>query len=211
MNMNMNSKFKNYIVIIQFLGIVLQVVSTGLSCTSTGLNTGTCCTAGMVQISDTSGTISEGPENPYADSMKCDWTIGPSSHISFTFSSFDIEQEYDSVTLYSCSDIQCSSKNQIGYFEGSASRPSEGSNRPPVLNTQYVVTTGYMRIVFRSDSTVSFVGFIGTWNAAVNCPEGTYSAADHASCVSCPGNSSSPAGSSAFSACVCNIGYEGNT
>ena len=43
-----------------------------------------------------------------------------------------------------------------------------------------------------------------------DCPAGTYSAAQGSpSCVACPSNSSSPVRSSSFSACVCNIGYQG--
>lgn len=41
------------------------------------------------------------------------------------------------------------------------------------------------------------------------CPAGTYSTAEGVtSCVTCNGNSSAPTGSSSFSACVCNPGYE---
>ena len=54
----------------------------------------------------------------------------------------------------------------------------------------------------------------GTYNTGsgtcIDCAQGTYSAAIGAtSCMACPGNSSAPAGSSSFSACVCNINYQG--
>jgi hypothetical protein len=75
-------------------------------------NTTSCCSTGMSSISATSGTVSEGQPNPYANNMICNWIIGPSSDLRFTFSTVDLEYPYDWVTLYNCPDAACTSKSR---------------------------------------------------------------------------------------------------
>jgi hypothetical protein len=57
--------------------------------------------------------------------------------------------------------------------------------------------------------TASAVPGATSLSSCIDCGVGKYSALDSASCAACPGNSSAPARSSSFTACVCNIGYQG--
>jgi syndecan 4 len=183
-------------------------------------NTASCCTTGMASISGTSGTVSEGQPNDYANNMVCNWIIGPSSNARFTFSAFDLEQGYDWVTLYDCPDAACSSQSMIVKLTQGAT----------VVSNTYTAYAGYMKIVFTSDSDTGYNGFSGTWNlsnplnrscyrcidgtysgtndatACTDCGQGTYSAADRSSCVACPADSFAPARSTA---CLCNTDYQG--
>ena len=244
----MNSKVKKCIMIIQFLGIVLQVEclcapAAPPTCTSTNAIS-TCCTGGVVNTSANSGTISQGTEALYPTNMNCVWTIGPSSTISFQFSRLVAEYQYDPVTLRTCTDALCTSPVSTYVFYGGYSGMHE--NLPSFVNA-YTTTAGYIQILFTSDGNKVYSGFLGTWTTAcvvvnaicpigfsgpnggactacvsgtyknssgsgtcIDCAQGTYSAAIGAtSCMACPGNSSAPAGSSSFSACVCNIDYQG--
>jgi len=104
--------------------------------------------------------------------------------------------------------LSCSSAVEVARLSGSS--VSSG--------TIYTLSTGYLQIVFSSDSSVARPGFIAQWHleglmgggGCTECVVGSYKADQgNANCQSCPANSDSPAGSIIVTACTCNAGWTG--
>ncbi len=75
--------------------------------------------------------------------------------IRLQFDSFDTEEDYDFVTIKSCTTINCSNTTVLGSFSGSTI-PS------PVTSK-----TGIMLIHWTSDNSVTFSGWSARWNSSV--------------------------------------------
>ncbi len=59
----------------------------------------------------------------------------------------------DVVRVFQCSDVYCSQQQQLAELSGT------------YLSTQVMTSaTGYMRVVFTSDGTGRYDGFIASWN-----------------------------------------------
>jgi hypothetical protein len=175
-----------------YLGISLANVSCSGGCT---------CTP---STNTTSGTISDGPGN-YVNNLNCQWIIASNAVIQMSFTSFSTEFDYDFVTVNRCTSPSCSSVEQVAELSGSSVS----------ADTTYSSLTGYLQVVFTSDSSVTAPGFVGSWSitrsACLPCTSGKYSgqegAAGDSVCQTCPSGSNSPVGSSA---CSCNPGYSGD-
>jgi hypothetical protein len=144
------------------------------------------CSSSCGILTAASGTVSDGPSH-YADNAYCKWIIAPTSaaRITITFTEFNTESGYDYVTLSSCTDVNCATKQQI--FR------SSGTTLPSSLTPE----TGFLMVEFSSDSSVVMAGFSATWtvraspseccNADIvyssNVCSSIYIAHAHASCI----------------------------
>ena len=122
-----------------------------------------------------SGTISDGPSN-YANFANCTWLIassGPSfssfNTINLSFSSFSTEKNFDFVTINRCtSSSSCEQLAKLsGFFaESFLARPS----------SVYVSSTGYIQVLFTSNSRITTSGFAASWSSwtstCIACPAG---------------------------------------
>jgi len=150
-----------------------------------------------------SGTISDGTSD-YSNNANCVWLIAADDVnilISLSFSSFNTESGWDYVTVNSCVTSSCSSVDLVARLSGSSVNSG----------TTYTSSTGYLQLVFTSDSSVTGSGFVAQWSTEARsctaCAAGTYKAGQgNAPCMSCPADSDSPAGSTA---CTCNAGSSG--
>jgi hypothetical protein len=121
-----------------------------------------------------SGTISDGPSN-YENFANCTWLIASSgltsslNTINLSFSSFVTEGRTDFVTINRCtSSSSCEQLAKLsGFFaESFLARPS----------SVYVSSTGYIQVLFTSDSKVTTSGFAASWSSwtstCIACPAG---------------------------------------
>ena len=121
-----------------------------------------------------SGTISDGPSN-YERNANCTWLIASSGLISsfntinLSFSSFVTEGRSDFVTINRCtSSSSCEQLAKLSGFlaESYLARPS----------SVYVSSTGYIQVLFTSDSKVTTSGFAASWSSwtstCIACPAG---------------------------------------
>jgi hypothetical protein len=116
-------------------------------------------------VTTSSGVISDG-DGDYANFVSCQWTLAPiwSSSVKMIFTSFDTEAGWDFVRVYSCSTIDCTSKNEL------SGSPFSGSTPPGTIFSP----TGIMLITFDSDSSVVKSGFAATFFRD-GCQAGTVS------------------------------------
>jgi hypothetical protein len=109
-----------------------------------------------------SGTISDGAAD-YIDNIDCQWLIASEYEISLSFTSFSTEHKHDWVTIYRCSTPSCSSdsREEIARLSGS----NENSS-----NT-YTSSTGYLQVVFTSDSPGLRDQGVYSWSSPLMAPE----------------------------------------
>ena len=122
-----------------------------------------------------SGTISDGPSD-YENFANCTWLIASSGLISpsfssfntinLSFSSFSTEKNYDFVTINRCtSSSSCEQVAQLSGLINSA-----------FLSSIYTSSTGYMQVLFTSDKSGTYSGFVATWSSwtstCIACPAG---------------------------------------
>jgi hypothetical protein len=171
-----------------------------------------------------SGSISDGPGS-YGNSQTCSWLVASSvlTSIMIAFSSFDTERYSDFVTINECSSASCATRRQLARLSGNVVSAS----------TNYTASTGFLEVVFTSDSYNSYAaGFEAAWRMetimmteCLECPVGTYADVSGSSsctecpagsfqkgtgatgCVACPANTSSTVGSVV---CLCDSGYSGD-
>ena len=181
-------------------------VSTGSAATGVGSMTCSCGRLCQPSTGTSSGTISVGTSE-YVDNMNCHWLIVSKGSISLLFSSFDTEHCCDFVTINRCTTSSCSTVEQVVKLSGSGG-----------VGSIYTSSTGYMQVLFKTDGSMRGSGFVATWSityqdTCTDCGAGTYSTAVGSSvnstCIACPSNSNSPAGSSVVTNCTCNVGYSG--
>jgi hypothetical protein len=91
----------------------------------------------------------------YSSNANCEWMIvsGSQSLINLQFSSFSTQPLNDVVRVFHCTDIACPQPQQLAELSGT------------YLSTQEVVSpTGFMKVVFTSDSSVNYGGFSAKWS-----------------------------------------------
>jgi hypothetical protein len=118
-----------------------------------GSNCGSGCTPSSGAWS---GTISNGAGN-YANNANCWWLLAtsPGVEIRISFPSFDTQSDRDYVTIYTCNSASCSPHTQILRQSGSLN-----------ANNVYTSTTGFLKVIFTSDSSSTLSGFTGSWSLA---------------------------------------------
>jgi hypothetical protein len=149
-----------------------------------------------------SGSFSDGPGN-YGNSQTCSWLIvsGYPTHITISFASFSTESGYDHVTIAECSSASCRQSRNLARLSGNDVSAS----------TVYTTSTGFLKVVFNSDSSTTSEGFEAAWSMQTimmtecpECPAGTYSdVSGSSSCTVCPaGSFQNATGSSSCSWCA---------
>ena len=120
-----------------------------------------------------SGSITDG-SGSYSNGADCSWVIrSVGSSISISFSQFETESSSDRVVIYSCSSSDswpsscsiagCPTCSELASLSGSSIWSSRS----------WTSTTGYMRVRFTSDSSVTYAGFVGNWDTFCSlCPAG---------------------------------------
>jgi hypothetical protein len=105
----------------------------------------------------TSGTLSDGsgPDN-YANNANCEWMIAPdgAGQVSISFTVFQTQSLFDYVRIFQCSDTVCTQQLQLSELSGMYSSVK-------TVNS----ATGFMKIVFTSDGSISFGGFNASWSS----------------------------------------------
>ena len=101
-----------------------------------------------------SGTISDGTSD-YVNNLNCNWLIASSGVISLSFSSFNTESNYDFVTInsFTLGGTGWEDVEQVAKLSGSSVSPS----------AVFTSSTGYMQLVFTSDSSAGYPGFVASW------------------------------------------------
>jgi hypothetical protein len=176
------------------------------------------CPGGASTTGTSSGRIIDG-SGFYGDNWFCDWIIASSSTITLSFSSIKTEQNYDYVSVWRCtSPVSCTDTLWV-----TSGQPGTGT---------FSSSTGYMKVRFQSDVSVTDDGFVASWSLGSglckcypgqysslgtapcsNCAAGKYSGATGATSEStyltCPVSSNSPSASSVVTDCTCNVGASG--
>ncbi len=112
-----------------------------------------------------SGTISVWG-SAYVNNADCWWIIASSGAITLSFSSLETESGYDYVTIKQCtSSSSCSSGTQLAKLSGSLVN----------VDASYESTTGYMQVLFTSDISRTYRGFVASWSTTVTVPYDTFS------------------------------------
>ena len=75
--------------------------------------------------------------------------------ITITFTVFSTQLHNDIVGVFQCSDVYCSQKQQLAQLSG----------RYPNNHT-VTSLTGYMKVVFTSDGSITYDGFVASWSSA---------------------------------------------
>ena len=109
---------------------------------------GCCSSSGQ-----SSGTITDG-SGDYSNGEDCRWLISSPNEIRLSFASFNTESCCDYVTINRCSSSSCSSPEQIARLSGTS------------VSSEYTSSTGYLQVLFTSDSSVQGSGFEATWQVA---------------------------------------------
>jgi len=126
--------------------------STVVILTCGGSNCSSGCTP---SLGATSGTISDGTGD-YANSASCWWLLAtsPGVEIRIAFPSFDTEAGYDFVSIYECGSASCLDGKVLKHLSGA---------RVDASNV-YTSMTGFLKVTFTSDGSVTGSGFTGTWS-----------------------------------------------
>jgi hypothetical protein len=124
------------------------------SCSGCG---GTCglFTAVSGNFSDGSGTSN------YANSANCEWIIAPpmSTLINISFNELSTQTGKDFIRVFECTDVACSQQKLLAELTG-------WYFTPPYVT----VTTGFIKVVFTSDATLSYQGFTASWTSVSSLP-----------------------------------------
>jgi hypothetical protein len=134
------------------------------------------CTSACGILSTSSGTVSDGPSS-YSNYANCKWLIAPPSatRITITFTEFNTEPNYDYVYLSSCTDVSCTSAQQLLRHTG-GSLPSPQS---------YTSNTGFLMVEFTSDLSIVNSGFTATWTSEAAVRSSLISFAAHVAFIAC--------------------------
>ena len=107
------------------------------------------------------GTLSEGSGlSGYSNNADCEWVIAPygAAQIMLHFTEFKTQPIHDVVSIYQCLDASC--KQQVLLL-------AKLSGMYPKVQT-ITSTTGYMKVVFRSDGSTNAEGFQATWSSVLH-------------------------------------------
>jgi hypothetical protein len=116
-----------------------------------------CSTSCGILAAD-SRTVSDGPYSYYSNYANCKWLIvQPANKITITFTEFYTEGNYDFVTLSSCTDVSCASKQQLLRHSGGLPSPQS-----------FTSDTGFLMVEFTSDGSVVYSGFTATWTSKIH-------------------------------------------
>jgi hypothetical protein len=130
-----------------------------------------------------SGNIYDGPTD-YGSNANCKWLISSSALIELVFTSLETQQCCDFVTINRCSSPSCSTTERVARLSGSLVSGS----------STYLSSTGYLQVVFTSDSSANAAGFNASWKTTrsecLQCPAGKHSTSSQGtsetSCLPCP-------------------------
>ena len=176
-----------------------------LICSTAPRGHGQCVGGQTFKLTTSNATISSNSYGTtYPNNANCSWVIMPSGArwITLSFALFDTESHRDYVRIYSCSDLACSSKTQLG------NSPYSGYAIPESVT---VILSGIMRIEFRSNANITRRGFVAIYTSSTSdstCPTGKYSTGLGGcnSCLNKPYKSYYTSGSEDCS-WTCNLGY----
>ncbi len=121
---------------------------------------GACSSSSCGILTTASGRLTDGPSK-YATNGFCQWLIAPADATTITIQliQFDTEGGWDFMTLSSCTDVSCETKQQLMRHSGSL----------PVLRS-YTSLTGFLLVEFTSDTINPDEGFTAAWNSDVSAP-----------------------------------------
>ena len=74
--------------------------------------------------------------------------------VTLSFTEFSTQPGKDVVRVFQCADVLCTLQQQLAELSGMYTATQTLTS-----------TTGYMRVVFTSDSSVNFDGFNASWNS----------------------------------------------
>lgn len=116
--------------------------------------------SGTTELTETSGSFSDGSGSAdYGNNANCKWVISPpgAQQITLNFTSFDTENNYDTVYVYDGPDE--THPLLMSWY---------GNTLPPTINTTYEV--GAMCIVFKSDNLVTAGGWSAVYSSTSITP-----------------------------------------
>jgi hypothetical protein len=73
--------------------------------------------------------------------------------INVSFSEFNTQPKNDVVRVFQCKDASCSQQQQLAELSGTYLKAQE-----------VIATTGFLKVVFTSDSAGEYDGFTAIWN-----------------------------------------------
>jgi hypothetical protein len=108
-------------------------------------------------LTDPNGTITDGSGSAYyANNANCKWIIAPTGaiQITLTFTWLFTDQGHDIVRVYQCGQVECQTTLLLAELSG-------------YLAKAYTVTatTGYMLVLFTSDSFLASDGWTASWTS----------------------------------------------
>ena len=125
------------------------------ACRAERLNDFTCIPSSPCYLFCETGSVGRYEPSPsrYYNSEAMAWVIGveTATRVTLHFTNFDTEGNYDFVTVFSCTDSSCWNTVQLGRFSG--------TNMPANVTS----STGFMRIVWTSDFSVTYTGWTAEW------------------------------------------------
>jgi hypothetical protein len=97
------------------------------------------------------GTLSQ---KSGSNNSSCTWMIAPlgALAISIRFTELSTQLNKDFVRVFQCSDVACSQQQLLAELSGMYTTPQDVTS-----------STGYMKVVFTSDSSVNYDGFTASW------------------------------------------------
>ena len=131
------------------------------------------CPCPIVVLGASSGMFHGQESNSYyRDDSNCNWVISAEAEILLSFAWFDIEANFDYVTINQCSTASCDSVNVLGVLTG----------KPSGALVEYISTSGFMQVLFTSDESNNDNGFRAKWKLlepfenepCIQCPIGSY-------------------------------------
>ena len=108
------------------------------------------------------GEISDGPTD-YGNNIDCRWLISPHSSastalISFQFTDFNTERNYDWVTVNRCTSSSCVTKEELARLSG------DSINKQ--ISYQASASHRHLQVVLTSDGGAVRTGFTGEWSGS---------------------------------------------
>ena len=145
----------------------------------------------------------------YENNLNCNWIVSANGNIKLGFVFVDVEADYDTVVINSCTTASCQTVTLLGSLSGSVDHED--------LAETYTSTTGYLQVLFTTDENTVDRGFKGAWEVqrpqtpegilgktgtemCFPCPPGTYSW-NGTACQICPPTTTSLVASQACSKC----------
>ena len=114
-----------------------------------------CGSAQCMIFTALAGTMSDGSgSGKYANYANCRWIIAPGVEraVSFTFMAFNVESNYDFVSVSKCSDASCDGTELL------AARLSGTQGLGQTYTSDSV-----LQVLFTADNSVTFGGFEASW------------------------------------------------